>query len=291
MSIKTQGTAAALLAKLRATAAPIQSTATRTNTKAPIGMDDHEAIRAYLAKSQPEWLAVWYEISIATGWRTGDVINLSYDCIQWDAGLVSITIAKQSKAYAARAFAKGLKEIRATRQAEAMATGDGAAFMKWAQADADELAQSATPSELVRWQTQVASAKRKTDTKPLSPELMARLKAMREANFMDDYVFSRYQTSSNSSRMVSGAPISRQTVWCRMKAVFAALADVIENARELSAYSTRKGFAILLYHATGRVGAVTEALNHASEQVTMRYMGFAREVDKALARMAGRGAA
>lgn len=285
MSTKT--TAAQLLAQFRA-AAPIQSTATRTNTKEPIGMDDVATVRAYLHAHQPEWLQVWYAISVSTGWRTGDVINLDYKSINWAEGSVTITIAKQSKAYAARAFNAGLKQIRSNRQAEAMASGDGAMYLHWAKADADQVAQSATPDELDRWQTLVASAKRKTDTKPLSPELIERLKKMREQNFMDDYIFSRYQTASNSSRMLGGAPISRQSVWARMKSVFAALTDQIENAAKLSAYSTRKAFALALYHATGRVGAVTEALNHASEQVTMRYLCLARDVEQALARLAGR---
>jgi hypothetical protein len=81
MSIKTQGTAAALLAQLRATAAPIQSTATRTNTKAPISEPDQMTIRAHIEQHQPAWLLAFYDLGLQTGWRTADCANLTYDAL------------------------------------------------------------------------------------------------------------------------------------------------------------------------------------------------------------------
>ena len=235
MSIKTQGTAAALLAKLRATAAPIQSTATRTNTKAPISEPDQMTIRAHIEQHQPAWLLAFYDLSLETGWRTNDAASLRYDCIDWDAGTVTITVAKQTKAAQARALAKGLKEIREARQAAALAASDAAGFMRWSVATRDELAAAASPAELDRLQTLVASAPRKVDTKRLSPDLLRRLKVMRDQNFFDDFIFSRALTSSNRCRMESGHAITRSTMWARMRAVFRACAEQI--AAKLSAYS------------------------------------------------------
>ncbi|MXQ72090.1 hypothetical protein, partial [Aeromonas caviae] len=73
MSTKT--TAAQLLAQLRQNAAPIQSTATRTNTKAPISEPDQATIRAYIEQHQPAWLLAFYDLSLETGWRTADAAN------------------------------------------------------------------------------------------------------------------------------------------------------------------------------------------------------------------------
>ena len=133
-------TAAQLLAQLRQNAAPIQTTATRTNTKSPISEPDQKTIRAYIEQHEPAWLLAFYDVSLETGWRTADVANLRYDAIDWDAGTLRITVAKQTKAAQARALAKGLKEIRESRQSAALAAGDAVAYMQWGASSRDELA-------------------------------------------------------------------------------------------------------------------------------------------------------
>lgn len=285
-------TAAQLLAQLRQNAAPIQTTATRTNTKAPISEPDQATIRAYIEQHEPAWLLAFYDVSLETGHRTADVANLRYDAIDWDAGTVTITVAKQTKAAQARALAKGLKEIREARQAAALAASDAAGFMRWSVATRDELAAAASPAELDRLQTLVASAPRKVDTKRLSPDLLRRLAAMKDAAFWQDgFVFSRALTASNRSRMESGHAITRSTMWARMRGVFRACAEQIANAAKLSAYSLRKSFAVALYNAAGRsVAAVMRAMGHSSEAMSLRYMGLDDTCAEAQAAMV-RGAA
>ena len=290
MSTKT--TAAALLAQLRQNAAPIQSTATRTNTKAPISEPDQGTIRAYIAANQPAWLLAFYDLSLETGWRTADAANLRYEAIDWETASVTIQVSKQSKAAQARALAKGLKEIREARQAAALSAGDAVAYMQWGAATRDELAAAACPAELDRLASLVASAPRKVDTKRLSPDLLARLKGMEAAAFWGDgYVFSRALSASNSARLDSGKPLSRQTVWARFKGVFAACAEQIANAAKLSAYSLRKSFSVALYRAAGNsVAAVMRAMGHSSEAMSLRYMGLDDTCAEAQAAMV-RGAA
>ena len=290
MSTKT--TAAQLLAQLRQNAAPIQSAATRTNTKAPISEPDQATIHAYIEQHQPAWLLAFYDLSLASGWRTADCANLRYDAIDWDAGTVTITVAKQTKAAQARALAKGLREIQKARQAAALSAGDAVAYMTWGAATRDELAADATPDELDRLATLVATAPRKVDTKRLSPDLLRRLAAMKDAAFWQDgFVFSRALTASNRSRMESGHAITRSTMWARMRGVFRACAEQIANAAKLSAYSLRKSFAVALYRAAGNsVAAVMRALGHASESVSLRYMGLDDTCAEAQAAMV-RGAA
>lgn len=285
-------TAAQLLAQLRQNAAPIQNAATRTNTKSPISEPDQKTIRAYIEQHEPAWLLAFYDLSLETGWRTGDVANLRYECIDFTKGEVKIVVAKQSKAAQARALAKGLKEIRESRQAAALAASDAAGFMRWSVATRDELAAAASPAELDRLQTLVASAPRKVDTKRLSPDLLRRLAAMKDAAFWQDgFVYSRALSASNSARLDSGKPLSRQTMWARFKGVFSAVADQVANTAKLSAYSLRKSFACALYRAAGNsVAAVMRAMGHSSEAMSLRYMGLDDTCAEAQAAMV-RGAA
>ena len=228
-------------------------------------------------------------MSLETGWRTADVANLRYDAIDWDAGAVTITVAKQTKAAQARALAKGLKEIRESRQSAALAAGDAVAYMQWGASSRDELAAAASPAELDRLQTLVASAPRKVDTKRLSADLLARLAAMKDAAFWQDgFVFSRALTASNRSRLESGYPITRSTMWARLRAVFDACAELIANAPKLSCYSLRKSFACALYRAAGNsVAAVMRAMGHSSEAMSLRYMGLDDEAARVQAAMVG----
>lgn len=285
-------TAAQLLAQLRQNAAPILTTATRTNTKSPISEPDQKTIRAHIEQHQPAWLLAFYDLSLETGWRTNDAASLRYDCIDWDAGTVTITVAKQTKAAQARAMAKGLKEIREARQSAALAAGDAVSYMQWGAAGRNELAAAASPAELDRLQTLVASAPRKVDTKRLSPDLLRRLAAMKDAAFWQDgFVFSRALTASNRSRMCSGAAITRSTMWARLRAVFDACAELVANAAKLSAYSLRKTFAVAMYRASGfSVAAVMKAMGHSSEAMSLRYMGLDDESARVQAAMVGGGA-
>lgn len=284
---------AQLLAKIRAAVTPAQAVkSAKGNAKAPISEPDQATVRQYIEQNEPAWMLMWYDLSIQTGWRTADVANLTYDSISWDEGTATIVISKQSKAAQSRALSRGIREIQETHKQTALIAGNTADFMKWSTASRNELLESATPEQLNRINSLIDNAKIKTDTKPLTDDQIARLKAMREANFMDNLVFSRFQTVSNRTRMVSGFAITRGTFWQRMRQVFRALADVIENAAKLAAYSTRKTFAVNVYNAGGRdIAKVMQAMNHSSPDMSMRYMGMSREVDKLLVSMAGRGAA
>ena len=135
----------------------------------------------------------------------------------------------------------------------------------------------------------MASAPRKVDTKRLSADLLARLAAMKDAAFWQDgFVFSRALTVSNRSRLESGYPITRSTMWARLRAVFDACAEQIANAAKLSAYSLRKSFAVALYNAAGRsVAAVMRAMGHSSEAMSLRYMGLDDEAARVQAAMVG----
>ena len=73
--------AATLLAGFRA-AAPIQNASpARTNSKLPIAECDQKAVRAKIRKDCPEWMALFHELSLVTGWRTNDVCALTFSAV------------------------------------------------------------------------------------------------------------------------------------------------------------------------------------------------------------------
>lgn len=282
-------TAASLLAQLRATAAPIESTPAKSNTKRPISEPDQATVRAYIEKTQAEWMLVFHDLSLETGWRTSDVANLRYECIDFTKGEARIVVAKQTRSAQARALSKGLAQLRTTRKQAALSQGDAVGYMRWDAATRDELAADATPEEVEHLAHLISTAPKKIDTKRLSAGLLARLKDMESAAFWGDgFIFSRALTASNATRLQSGAPITRQTVWARFRAVFDELAGLLEQAVELSAYSLRKTWARRLYEATGKsIGAVMAQFGHSSAQMSMRYLSLDDEAAEAQARMVG----
>jgi integrase len=283
-------TAASLLAQLRATAAPIESTPAKSNTKRPISEPDQATVRAYIEKTQPEWMMVFHDLSLETGWRTADVANIRYECVDFTKGEARIVVAKQTRSAQARALSKGLAQLRTTRKQAALSQGDAVGYMRWDAATRDELAADATPEEVEHLAHLISTAPKKIDTKRLSAGLLARLKDMERAAFWaDGFIFSRALTASNATRLQSGAPITRQTVWARFRAVFDALAEVVEQAaRQYSSYSLRKTWARRLYEATGKsIGAVMAQFGHSSAQMSMRYLSLDDEAAEAQARMVG----
>jgi integrase len=277
--------ASALAARIAERTTTMTTTAPGSNTKAPLMAADVPAVRAVLKASQPAWLLAYFDLSLETGWRTADVANLRYDAINWAEGTVTITVAKQTRAAQTRAQSKGLREVREELKAQAFAAGDFGAYMAWDRATADEVAEQVTEAQVDRIAQLVGSARQKVDTKKISPALLKRLAAMRDAAFWaDGFVFSRALTSSNSSRLQSGAAITRQTVWARLRGVFDSLAGSL--GAKLSAYSLRKAFAVALYHASGKsLAVVMKAMGHSSEAMSLRYMGMDDEAARLQALM------
>lgn len=275
------------LAQMQANAIEAQgSTVPKLNVKAPISEPDQETIRQYLGANCPEWLGVYYELGIQTAQRTADLANLRWENVVWADSMIVLQVSKQTRSAQARAYSKGLKEIREARQDAALASGDGTEFMKWAKATREELEDAATDAEIVRCQHLVSTAKRKIAQCKITPELLARLKAMKEAAFWDDgFIFSRALTTSNSTRLDSGKPITRQTFWARFKGVFAACAAQIATAVcKLSAYSLRKTACRNVYERSGHnIAAVMRLTGHASQEMALRYLGVEDELDRILA--------
>lgn len=291
--MSTMTTAASLLAKLRATAAPVQSAPARSNTKAPLSEPDVATVRAYIEQHEDAWLGVFVQCSLETGGRTADIASLRYENVDFETGKLTYTVAKQTKSAQARAYARGLKEIRESRMNACLVASDAAGFMRWSVATRDELAADASPAECDRLGYLVSSAPRKIDVKELSPDLLRRLAQMKKEAFWNDgFIFSRALTSSNRCRMESGHAITRSTMWARMKAVFAACAEQIETTvNQLSVYSLRKSHALAIYRLAGNsVAAVMASFGHSSESMSLKYLGMGTCAAKAQALLVGRGA-
>lgn len=248
-----------------------------TNTKTPVyDANEQRRLRERIAKTLPEWVTLWWDISVATGWRTADVCNLTYDCIDWNTGDVTITVAKQTKAAEARAVRKGIELVRAARKDAARLASDHVAYMVWDSATPDELAASMNDDERQKCFELVQSAAVKRDTKTLSPGLLKRLRERMERNLVDGFVFSRSQMAANRVQSLDG-PVTRQTIWKRLSGVCAWFMGHVNNKLKLSAYSTRKIAAVNMMNQAKAKGvdgllAASEMLGHSSTAITRTYL-------------------
>lgn len=140
--------AATLLAGFRA-AAPIQNASpARTNSKLPIAECDTKAVRAKIRKDCPDWMALFHELSLVTGWRTNDVCALTFDSIDFGTGRAEIIVQKQSKAAQSRAFSKFIETQRTARKAAAMMAGNFQEYMRLDAATRDDLAAELTQEQI-----------------------------------------------------------------------------------------------------------------------------------------------
>ena len=68
--------------------------------------EEQRKLRERIQQTQPDWVLLWWDIATVTGWRTSDVCNFRYSCINWETGIATIIVAKQTKAAEARATRK-----------------------------------------------------------------------------------------------------------------------------------------------------------------------------------------
>lgn len=262
-----------------------------TKTKQPIyEAGEQQQLMSYIRKTQPEWLSLFWQISVATGWRTSDVCRLEYSSIDWQNGTATITVSKQTLSAESRAYRKGLLKVKETRKREALLANNPSEYMHLDATPVESFAASLSSEEESMIGEMVAAAPVKTDRKKLPVSLLKKLQERRENNFADDYVFSRSQSESNRSRWQSGH-ITRQAVWKRLAVVFAWFAKAVNEKLKLSAYSARKCFAYALYQAAEKAGqsglmAACTALGHGSPEVTRRYLGLDSIVEDLQAKLA-----
>ena len=260
-----------------------------SRTKSPVyARDEQIKLRERIQQTQPEWVLLWWDISVVTGWRTSDVCNLRYSCINWDTGMVTITVAKQTKAAEARATRKAVEQVRLTRKDAARLSGDHVGYMYWDSATVDEIAASMTVEEQQTAFDLVNRADIKRDTKQLPPGILKRLRDRQEHNVVDDdLVFSRSQIDSNRVQSLDGA-VSRQTIWKRLSIVCAWFMKNVNAKLRLSAYSTRKTAAYNVMRRGGEQGLLiaSEMLGHSNPAVTRTYLQLSSQAGEIQAAMA-----
>ncbi|EFL9897495.1 integrase, partial [Escherichia coli] len=131
--------------------------------------DEQRKLRERIQQTQPDWVLLWWDIATVTGWRTSDVCNLRYSCVNWETGQATIIVAKQTKAAEARATRKGIEIVRQQRKDAARLAADHIAYMKWDSIGCDELAADMNDEEQAIVFGLVAKADVKHDTKQLPP--------------------------------------------------------------------------------------------------------------------------
>ncbi|ECE6135384.1 integrase [Salmonella enterica subsp. enterica] len=280
-----------LTAKARAVRGDIiASVSTKgSRTKSPIyEREEQIKLRERIQQTQPEWVLLWWDISVVTGWRTADVCNLRYSSIDWEAGKATITVAKQTKAAEARATRKGVEMVRQSRKDACRLSGDHVGYMQWDSATADEIAAHMSVDEQEMCFDLVSRADVKRDTKQLPPGILKRLAERQERNLVDDgLVFSRSQIESNRCKTQDGA-VTRQTIWKRLRSVCTWFMRYVNTKLRLSAYSSRKIAAYNVMKRGGEQGLLiaSEMLGHSNPAVTRTYLQLnskAGEIQSAMA--------
>lgn len=96
----------------------VKATTTKgTRTMTPVyEREEQRKLRERIQQTQPDWVLLWWDIATVTGWRTSDVCNFRYSCINWETGIATIIVAKQTKAAEARATLKGIEIVRQQRK-------------------------------------------------------------------------------------------------------------------------------------------------------------------------------
>lgn len=246
-----------------------------SRTKTPVyDRDEQIKLRERIQQTQPEWVLLWWDISVVTGWRTADVCNLRYSCINPETGTATIVVAKQTKAAEAKAARKAVEEIRRRRKEAALLSDDHKTYMRWDSATADWIATQLTGEEQQFCIDMVSRAEVKRDTKQLPPGLLKRLRERQERNLVnDDLVFSRSQIASYRCQLLNGC-VTRQSVWRRLAGVCKWFMRRVNSKLRLSAYSTRKIAAYNLMLRGGEQGILiaAEMLGHSSPAITRTYL-------------------
>ena len=254
--------------------------------------DQLKQLTSTIDADAPEWLSLWFHISIQTAGRTTDIASLRFSNLNYQNGQLAYVVAKQSKAARARAVRKALVTIREKRQNAA----DDATYRLLASTDLETLAQDLTPQEETIVADAVASAKVKVDKKVLSPALTKRIQAYQESTLADadDYMFPASITGSNRAQALHSQPVSRQTVWRKIKPFMEKIEQAVTDvALHLSAYSTRKIAAYWFMkkadaeHPGSGLAIAMERLGHSSVEMTRRYLGLDRLAEALQRKLAG----
>lgn len=268
----------------------VQAASTKgSRTMTPVyEREEQRKLRERIQQTQPEWVLLWWDISTVTGWRTSDVCNFRYSCINWETGQATIIVAKQTKAAEARATRKGIEIVRQQRKDAARMAGDHIAYMKWDSVSCDELAAGMSEAEQGIVFDLVAKADVKHDTKQLPPGIIKRLRERMEKNLIDDdLVFSRSQIESNRCQSLSGS-VTRQTIWKKLHGVMVWFTRLVNSKLRLSAYSTRKIAAFNLMSAGGDQGLLvaSEMLGHSNPAITRTYLQLGSKASAIQSRLA-----
>ncbi|STL12979.1 Uncharacterised protein [Escherichia coli] len=64
----------------------VKATTTKgTRTMTPVyEREEQRKLRERIQQTQPDWVLLWWDIATVTGWRTSDVCNFRYSCINWE---------------------------------------------------------------------------------------------------------------------------------------------------------------------------------------------------------------
>lgn len=263
------------------------------NTKSPIyDRIEQQKVLSRIEETLDPMYSLFWRVSVATGWRTSDVIELEFSNIDFNSGTASIIVNKQTRSAEARAFNKVLSNWKQQLKKEAALQGDANRHMLIDMCEVKNIQSLMTEEQVgkleIDLQQAVNNAPVKRDSKKLPAKVLELIRVRMEKNHHDGFVFSRSLSSSNRA-INKGGHVTRQSVWKGLKAVFDWFSESVNGALKLSAYSSRKTFAYrMLKGVTGKENNIAEtmqAFGHSSISMTMKYLGLASKADELQAQL------
>lgn len=210
-----------------------------SGSRAKNAMPDKEIvdlIRERIRSTEPDYMLLWFDLAIATGYRVADVCGLRFSEINYRKGSVSIFQSKEFNIARSRVVRKVLSEIKQERMNAASKSGDYKTYHDLSLMKCEEFSGEEADKKILHNLQRLSHS----ESERLLPiEILDRIVTLRQVNQLDDYIFSRALLGSNRAKNKSGH-ITRQSIWRRMRAVLDWFAEEHDPGLRLSAISARK---------------------------------------------------
>ena len=230
----------------------------------------------YIKKNHDRAFYLAWLIGIATGYRITDILELTWENIDFAAGTVSLAENKGTRARKARARLKVLDSVK--NELIALYSTDAAKMMRIYTTPTKDIYSLIPESMKQGVNCRIIAAqeavKPKIRTARLSPKALTELRHRHSKNGLidDGFIFNRNTLKSNRAKNIEGV-ISRQSMWRVMKLVEGFLCSIGENVK-LGSHSLRKTFARGLYNVTKDIALLMQAIGHSSPEMSLRYIGL-----------------
>lgn len=195
-----------------------------------------DLIRERIRTTEPDYMLLWFDISIATGYRVADVCGLKFSEVNYRKGSISILQGKEFNIARTMTARRVLSEIKQEKMSAASNARDYKAYHDLSMMTCEQFAGVEASKRI---DLCLAKLVHSESERLLPLDILDRIVALRRINQNDDFIFSRSLLNSNRAKNKQGH-ITRQSIWRRMRTVSDWYAEAYDPSLKLSAISARK---------------------------------------------------